>query len=672
MDEKLRFEAYVKDNATGALKKIQGALAGIKRTPGMNEATKWVGEAQVAFKGFTSVAAEVGGSMGALSVGGLAAGAGIAALAKEMKELSDRTLNLKELARQAGMTADQINQLHYAFSHFGVAAGDVDSAINHLASQMPQIRAHLGPLYADLGAYFGKSFLQRFEKETAQEQFLDLWRQLGQFSDRPQLQKQLMQEIFGSGALEPGFKEGADALAKQLERAKKIAPAQSPELEKSAQRFRDSMIDLNAAIERFNNEVGPAFLRGLAHIADDIRFILAGPTAAEQKALDQKEADRRKGFQEHQKESSDAQADKQRRGGAEDERKAIEEDHERRRRAIEQDRLKLQRLGPPDATGDPRFMPMGYRGGGGMFRLADYSDPATSSAAFGVGKMISDAVKSGTLAAFRELMGGGSSVIPGEGMNASLGGFGAAWNAAHRGRGSGGSGGGFGGSDASFPAGSTLEEVRRYIRAKAQALGIDPNIAERVARSEGLNKTLGAGGDGGTSDGPFQLHVGGGLGDIYQRKYGHSIHDKRFWRDQVDFALEQARKGGWGPWHGWRGAPWAGIGLKPDSSALNSIMAERRKDSGVAEANPFLHPQQHPDLPSIGTNPWRNPENHGRRINADPFHTEKQATLQGARHQLEAKIHVVGPAERVVVKGSNDVSVRLTRFDTLGGPAWPA
>ena len=146
-------------------------------------------------------------------------------------------------------------------------------------------------------------------------------------------------------------------------------------------------------------------------------------------------------------------------------------------------------------------------------------------------------------------------------------------------------------------AGVPLETVRQYIRAKAQSLGIDPNVAEQVSRSEGLNSTLGAGGDGGTSDGPFQLHVGGGLGDAYERKYRHSIHDKRYWRDQVDFALEQARNGGWGPWHGWHGPARAGIGLKPDSTALDNL---QKNGAAPAKTPPMQKPRPLPGLDEHG------------------------------------------------------------------------
>ena len=40
---------------------------------------------------------------------------------------------------------------------------------------------------------------------------------------------------------------------------------------------------------------------------------------------------------------------------------------------------------------------------------------------------------------------------------------------------------------------------------------------------------------------------------------GHQVEDPRYVQEQVSFALDEARKGGWKPWHGWKGDRWAGI-----------------------------------------------------------------------------------------------------------------
>lgn len=121
---------------------------------------------------------------------------------------------------------------------------------------------------------------------------------------------------------------------------------------------------------------------------------------------------------------------------------------------------------------------------------------------------------------------------------------------------------------ANAPAQSAAE-MEAYIRKAAASRGIDPDVAVRVAKSEGLYNYTG---DLGSSFGPFQLHYGGiapggmagkGLGDEFTKQTGLDARNSSTWKAQVDFSLDRARKSGWGPWHGWTGLPFAGIGGLP-------------------------------------------------------------------------------------------------------------
>ncbi|NNM71420.1 phage tail length tape measure family protein [Enterovirga aerilata] len=112
-------------------------------------------------------------------------------------------------------------------------------------------------------------------------------------------------------------------------------------------------------------------------------------------------------------------------------------------------------------------------------------------------------------------------------------------------------------------ASASYSEVAGYIRQAAAMRGIDPDIALRVARSEGLTQSNPTGtiGDQGRSFGPWQLFTGGGLGNTALSR-GINVRDPSTWRQQTDFALDQARSGGWGPWYGARNSGignWEGI-----------------------------------------------------------------------------------------------------------------
>ena len=106
----------------------------------------------------------------------------------------------------------------------------------------------------------------------------------------------------------------------------------------------------------------------------------------------------------------------------------------------------------------------------------------------------------------------------------------------------------------------TTDQFEAYIRQKAIELGIDPDVAVRVAKSEGLqegtwqsNYVQPYGRE--ASYGPFQLHVDPtgkrpGMGNDFMHDTGLNPADPSTWRQGVDYALGKANTGGWGPWFG--------------------------------------------------------------------------------------------------------------------------
>lgn len=131
----------------------------------------------------------------------------------------------------------------------------------------------------------------------------------------------------------------------------------------------------------------------------------------------------------------------------------------------------------------------------------------------------------------------------------------------------------------------TNADVVAYIMKSAREHGIDPNIALRVAKSEGLAgydpTKPDRGGDGGSSFTPFQLHYGGinpamphaGLGDVFTKETGLDARDPKNWQAAIDFSMRQVRKGGWGPWMGAKASGitgMAGVGPMPMPTPLPS------------------------------------------------------------------------------------------------------
>lgn len=150
------------------------------------------------------------------------------------------------------------------------------------------------------------------------------------------------------------------------------------------------------------------------------------------------------------------------------------------------------------------------------------------------------------------------------------------------GNGAGGAAGGENYSGAPFKQGKGEDqEVIDFIRQDAAKHGIDPEIALRVARSEGLkgfhpsNGEWSAGSnDLGSSFGPLQAHFAANIPGMRARgqgdamaKEGINARDLTQWRKVIDWQLRYAKKHGWSEWHGWRGDPRAGLNYQPPQIA---------------------------------------------------------------------------------------------------------
>ena len=106
----------------------------------------------------------------------------------------------------------------------------------------------------------------------------------------------------------------------------------------------------------------------------------------------------------------------------------------------------------------------------------------------------------------------------------------------------------------------SAKEREAFIREYAKSIGIDPDIAVRVALTEGLgdgiwqsNVTLDYGRE--QSFGDFQLHLAPegrkpGLGNAFLAQTGLDPRDPANWKAMNMFALKAAKSGGWAPWFG--------------------------------------------------------------------------------------------------------------------------
>lgn len=153
-----------------------------------------------------------------------------------------------------------------------------------------------------------------------------------------------------------------------------------------------------------------------------------------------------------------------------------------------------------------------------------------------------------------------------------------------------------------------MTPLEEYIRRAAAARGINPDIAVRVASGEGglhnpfrhgegpaPKSQLAAYGPTENSYGPFQLYISGtgaGLGD---KALAAGIDPRKDWQAGVNFALDQAKAGGWGPWYGAKAAGITGMegiggvpaGPSPSSPAGGARAASEIQPFGTMAPTPF-------------------------------------------------------------------------------------
>jgi len=119
-----------------------------------------------------------------------------------------------------------------------------------------------------------------------------------------------------------------------------------------------------------------------------------------------------------------------------------------------------------------------------------------------------------------------------------------------------------------YPEGMSQGDIEDIIEEEARLRGIDPSIAIRIFRAEGAGSyqssvpRRGRGSLGGreASFGPYQLFIGGGLGNEYQERTGRDLttdNTEDGITNQIRFALDMAVTQSWQPWYG-RGP--AGVG----------------------------------------------------------------------------------------------------------------
>lgn len=236
-------------------------------------------------------------------------------------------------------------------------------------------------------------------------------------------------------------------------------------------------------------------------------------------------------------------------------------------------------------------------------------------------------------------------------------------------------------TSATGPSAGKIGELENYIRQAAAARGIDPNVAVRVAKSEGLapgvwQSNVVKNGRRERSYGPFQLYVDGGLGNEFQRLTGKSPADPSTVHQQIDFALDKATQLGWTPWYG---AARVGIGPRDGLAGARAIgiatAAPNPSIAGTGSTIDFSHGEAVAGAPPAALPPTA-PGGAVRVTltgHAGPLRLKKAGTLAGDAYNAAAlDIHMNrldtamrGQMEAIALQHENDPSGLAPALDAL-------
>ncbi|KAA2236952.1 hypothetical protein [Salinarimonas soli] len=564
-EEQLRLVAKVTDEFSGPLRKLRNDMASIAAAPHARAIAKdWSLVGENVKKSAGAVQTDLMPALSRIGVVSLGASSALGAVALAVANFAIGTKELTIFSKETGVAVERLRVLQSIGERFNVSNETINGGLKQFADNFDQIRRRWGSVYSELRAMgLGNLAEDLVGAGNVNEAIDRAFKKLSGVTD-PVRRRRVAQLLFGT----EDFGRIADAAADP-----KLVAETAKRLRSIGQTGAAAALEFNGAMSNLRET-----MQGLQV---DIGKNLLPPVTELVKKLNEPVGGELKAFAENLTKAVDA--------------------INRAAKAYEKDGL----LGALKAL-DGIPGPLGGTGRDGNPVLAEkeaelrrkqkqlevigpYSGERFRKDQEELRRTIEKLteeigrLRSGGATVQQQSFGGGGG-FGGLIQNASLGGFGSF--PARRMGGGGGYGGGSGdtggGDTAPTLSRGTNREVVDYITRAARARGIDPNVALRVARSEGLNgfdpdrlmKQHGRdpGGDKGTSFGPFQLHYRSnipglrnpGLGDAFTRKFGTHASDPRTWRDQVDFALDNAAKGGWGPWHGWRGHPRAGLdGARP-------------------------------------------------------------------------------------------------------------
>jgi muramidase (phage lysozyme) len=270
-DDKLKIVASVEDQFTGPLDKLKKGLKGVGDETAKHaavwkkdwaEARGEIQKVQGALGGFTPI-------LSAIGMGGFGAALSIGGFATALKGFSGQTRDLGLMARQIGLTTNELRTLSELGGKVGVSADTMKGAINQFATNMVDLRQRWGRAYGELkNMNLGKlaeDLVNAPNMEAAIERAME------GLKDVPDPQKRARVSMLLFGTPDVGIV--ASNLGEPIKQALRRLQGELGEIDKateeSAKKFEERLNRLNHLMEKGKLKVlGPA-LEGIVGIIDD-------------------------------------------------------------------------------------------------------------------------------------------------------------------------------------------------------------------------------------------------------------------------------------------------------------------------------------------------------------------------------------------------------------------
>ncbi len=283
-DERLRLVAELQNKASAELKKLQRDMGGVKPSAGMAQAKTWFTQLSSASETANKSLRPLSSGLGMIGAGGLAAGLSIAGLARQFTDLAKALPQLKELSRQTGMSATEIERLKAAAGDLNVDPSKMQASLSSFSRMMVDFHKRHGDLYEEMANHDAAGLAEKIRREDPGAAYRDVLKWLDAIpeaqrragksaADAVQIQRHWAGEAFGdedmAQLLSKGMKGFEDAYAQAARDVHEI----TAETIAAAEKFDRSIASFERTWKDFETTVGPTVFDNLRHATDDFREV---------------------------------------------------------------------------------------------------------------------------------------------------------------------------------------------------------------------------------------------------------------------------------------------------------------------------------------------------------------------------------------------------------------